>query len=1064
MTLFVDDGMVGNNDAMEESPCPLPELIATAEQSAQSWERLLFASGGALELSKCFAYIIYWDLSPSKEHRMLEPAELPNCSAEGDHFRGPIGLTYGDVSPARNLIVTESPQRGRRTLGARIAPSGNWNDEYNFRRQQGHELALRMAGSSLAKETARVGYKTMVCPAIEYPLTVTQFTQDQCDNITSPILRSSMSQMGYNRNSPKEVVYGPVEMGGFGFHDLFIEQGIQQVTALMGHLREAKSKTGKMMKIEMDWCHLQAGTGDHLLETPGTNIDYIETCWIMSIRAFLHTYGLRMEFTEHSRQEPLCEGDEFIMDALRKRGKCTALEMQRLNACRMYLRVSRLSEIATALGTKIRADVLKGDDDEIHLSDARWPRQAKPLKADWTFWSKMLRAVFSRDGKSPFFPTHLGKWNAELAPREWKTLVSVDTVPREVYRRLPNGSYEVFAEEEGRVSARSVSLWVSGTASKEIDTLPFDVVPAEMQVTRNNVKSSKVLYRDKKSAPPSRAEEATSFSEYVAQQPHHIKRLLRQCDLSEITTLKLVSLINSKGLFYGGTDGGLLNELGTFGFVWGKPSGIDKLFSIGKGRVPGAPFIMSSTRAEMCGLFAAVTHLRLVVEYHAIRPNKEASCRIYCDSQGALARVADKHYDGFGTSARCRTHYDLEVAIRSCLRTLSIPITWHWVRGHASRRKDPEDFTFAEVLNEAADELATQARKLPNLTQIDDDHWPEQTVSIIGPRGRMCGRVATELRYCCTAPDLLSYWRDKFHWSQSQVASVDLLGTKKALAKLPFDAQRRIQKLRCGWLPVNRRVSREDPDRLQSCSACLPRVEETVDHVFQCPCRARRRAMLDRLADMSKTFRPWKTSTMLIEALHSGAVAWIQGWDIPDVDELKLPPSTMGKLVYKAYVEQTSLGWNLLFRGFWSSAWREAQDYEFSQSPFQRGRHDNGESWAGRAQAWMFDLFDLAWGMRNADEHGADPETQRLIRSSKCERAIRRLYRAGESLPPHERYPFRDPIEDVLSRTLCQQERWVSLTEEYLPGAAKRAKDLKQTGQHAIPEYAGFSHTTGIVQ
>jgi hypothetical protein len=47
-----------------------------------------------------------------------------------------------------------------------------------------------------------------------------------------------MSQMGYNRNSPKEVVYGPEEMGGFGFHDLFIEQGIHQVTALVGHLHE----------------------------------------------------------------------------------------------------------------------------------------------------------------------------------------------------------------------------------------------------------------------------------------------------------------------------------------------------------------------------------------------------------------------------------------------------------------------------------------------------------------------------------------------------------------------------------------------------------------------------------------------------------------------------------------------------------------------------------------------------------------------------------------------------------------------------------------------------------
>jgi hypothetical protein len=236
---------------------------------------------------------------------MLEPHELPNCSPEGDHFRGPIGLTYGDTSSVRRLLVTESPQRGRRTLGARIAPSGNWNDEYDFRRKQGHELSLRMAGSSLAKETARLGYKTMVCPALEYPVTVTQFTQEQCDKITSPILRSCMSQMGYNRNSPKEVVYRPVEMGGFGFHDLFIEQGIHQVTALVGHLREPQSKTGNMMKIELDWCHLQAaGAGDHLLENPCTQIDYsIETCWIMSIRAHVQ---VRMEFTEHSLAQKHC--------------------------------------------------------------------------------------------------------------------------------------------------------------------------------------------------------------------------------------------------------------------------------------------------------------------------------------------------------------------------------------------------------------------------------------------------------------------------------------------------------------------------------------------------------------------------------------------------------------------------------------------------------------------------------------------------------------------------------------------------------------------------------------
>jgi hypothetical protein len=153
-------------------------------------------------------------------------------------------------------------------------------------------------------------------------------------------------------------------------------------------------------------------------------------------------------------------------------------------------------------------------------------------------------------------------------------------------------------------------------------------------------------------------------------------------------------------------------------------------------------------------------------------------------------------------------------------------------------------------------------------------------------------------------------------------------------------------------------------------------------------------------------------------------------------------------LVRKAYVEQTSLGWNLRFRGFWSISWRKAQDFEFSTSPYHRGHTDNGESWACRAQVWMFDLFDLPWGMRNANEHGADLQTQRL-----CERAIRRLYHAGDLLP------FRDPIDDVFSKSLCKQERWVTLTEEYLPGAAKRVKDQQQTGQRSLTAYAGWSRT-----
>jgi hypothetical protein len=319
---FVDDGTPGVNDAADASAKPLQDLLNDAQKFAQSWERLLFASGEALELTKCFAYIIHWDLSPSKRPRMKEPHEIPNCTPEGDHFLGPIRLKYGNNSIDSHFLVTESPHRGR-TLGTRIAPGGNWDDEFNYRCQESHELSLRVAGSAMAKDTARIGYQVMVCPKLEYPLTVTQFTQHQCDKITSQVLRACMSQMGYNRNSPKEVVYGPVEMGGFWLNDLYVEQGIKQVSALVGRLREKKSKTGQMMRIELDWCQVQAGIAAHLLEDPSSDIDYIETCWIMAIRDFLRTYNVRMEFTTHSHSVTLCEGDEFLMDALRLRGNCS---------------------------------------------------------------------------------------------------------------------------------------------------------------------------------------------------------------------------------------------------------------------------------------------------------------------------------------------------------------------------------------------------------------------------------------------------------------------------------------------------------------------------------------------------------------------------------------------------------------------------------------------------------------------------------------------------------------------------------------------------------------------
>jgi hypothetical protein len=103
-------------------------------------------------------------------------------------------------------------------------------------------------------------------------------------------------------------------------------------------------------------------------------------------------------------------------------------------------------------------------------------------------------------------------------------------------------------------------------------------------------------------------------------------------------------------------------------------------------------------------------------------------------------------------------------------------------------------------------------------------------------------------------------------------------------------------------------------------------------------------------------------------------------------------------------------------------------------------------------------LFEVAWGLRNDTEYGADPATQRMIRLAKAERVIRRLYRAIDELPSHERFPFSEPMEDLLATTVSTQERWVFLTEAYLPKAFKLIKKQDKIRNHSLEEY-GFYGT-----
>ena len=309
----------------------------------------------------------------------------------------------------------------------------------------------------------------------------------------------------------------------------------------------------------------------------------------------------------------------------------------------------------------------------------RWPRQGCPPKVWWNLWVKTLKHVFNQDGGNTGLRYHLGAWTSEVNLKEWRTLCMVSDTQIEVYDLRADGDYDLYRNVH---PIKGRQYHVQGQPSGQVDLVPQSAIPASLGKHQRNGQR-RVLFRKWTTRNEvTHNEVPLTFSEYVSQQDEHIQQLMGNTNLTEDTAKKVAQHLYRTKIIVAGTDGGLLNGDGTFGYLWAHPEDMTALTS-GNGEVPGHPVSMSSTRTERCGLFAALTHLCLIIAYyHMVLPRGGIKTTIYCDSKAALQRVQDMEYDGFGTTWRCRANYDIESAIRTCIRQQpGLNIHWTWVKG-----------------------------------------------------------------------------------------------------------------------------------------------------------------------------------------------------------------------------------------------------------------------------------------------------------------------------------------------------------------------------------------------
>jgi hypothetical protein len=253
------------------------QMLATGMQAeAQTWERLLWSTGGALELSKCFCYIMTWRFHKNGTPILLTPTEMPDIA---------VNLTSGN-DPNPHQIEHKSVYAAHRPLGVWPPPAGSNPTQFLKSLVRSNTIAEGVRLNPLARNEALMGYRHIWLPSVGYPLACWGLHDIQLRKVEKNAVNAFLPKMGFCCKTSRAVIFGSKRYGGFGLTRLRDYQGVNQTILFLQHIRLFDS-VGKMMHLGYCWYQMFCGTSFPLFGNPATVLSYSPVGWFTMLRTFL---------------------------------------------------------------------------------------------------------------------------------------------------------------------------------------------------------------------------------------------------------------------------------------------------------------------------------------------------------------------------------------------------------------------------------------------------------------------------------------------------------------------------------------------------------------------------------------------------------------------------------------------------------------------------------------------------------------------------------------------------------------------------------------------------------
>ena len=1028
---FVDDSNGQTNYFLEavESQDSLKRIQQSLQRNAQLWANLLGATGGALELSKCSVHVATWKFTLQGAPVLLtDNTVFANIAV--------VEPTSGEEKVLQYL----SPYTAHKTLGHFKEPAGTQRRQFTELLQKSNDATAFLDSCNLTRMEAWTYYYACYLPSITYPIANCHFSKHHLSKIQRKAMSRIVSKCGYNRNTKKEILYGPLQYGGANFRHLFDQQGLGQLTLFLRHWRQ-KTVAGKLLRHVVAWAQVTTGMASPILEVPSLPLPHLESKWLASLRGYLASINAALHLDVTGLPPLEREHDGYIMEWIVQSDRFKDKEIIRLNYCRLFLNAITLSDLSDTIGTSLDLGKLNGAPSLVS-SKSRWMavQQDKPSEAEWRLWKKANEIWSTEEGK---LRQPLGNWLHELQQRR---------IQHFAYR---SHSTLFIRTQYGYIKCRSCrfNCYKETSTTSTPECIPQRAEPVEVVMAGQQewmIKHSTKVFP----ITIHRQQQVASFEDFLSTLQAWEYDLLRY----SILFMDAFTISNDLSeVFVAGSDGSeKYGTDGAFGWMISNDSGERSAAGMG----PSRGWKMDSYRAECSGLLSLLRFLIRLGEYTFKVDNWIGT--IGTDSLSMLEKLFGRTRvkSGVPLTAAMLGELDVMTAEWDLLKEIQVSlgllpeVKLTYVKGHQDATRAYNRLPLLAQLNVDADDKAKEFQ-----TQHGKAHpfvlmSPNAGAFVTIPEGTITAKTVTEVRNYATSPPLRWYIQERNQWNDQIMQNINWRAHGRALTGL-IAKRVHFTKMVHECLPTFQRLNKfTSGDR--KCPSCSVAVE-TRDHIIRCPQAERSRWRNLFMAKIDAFHERENTSPLLRHVWREAMELWFA----EEVDDINLSPILFPAEVRHVITQQNAIGWRQVFNGRFANAWVSVQE-DFLERQVRRSSSENtttrqkkkGKQWQTHFILEIWKQWSILWKGRNELVHGTTQRTRQAALRRTAEVELRTIYDTREQLEPEAKRLLFQELQDHIQRHRPHTTRnWLQTNGPILRESLRRAKRRAITGVRSIRSY-----------